>query len=46
VIESSTCDANTGYNAFVRIDQDEALKQARLADLWLQNPNDERGPAP
>ncbi|MEB0039472.1 MULTISPECIES: hypothetical protein [unclassified Pseudomonas] len=41
-----TYDANGGYNAFVRIDRLEALTQARDADLWLQNPNDDRGLAP
>lgn len=41
-----TYDTNGGYNAFVRIDRTEALTQARDADLWLQNSNDERGPAP
>jgi Asp-tRNA(Asn)/Glu-tRNA(Gln) amidotransferase A subunit family amidase len=41
-----TYDENGGYNAFVRIDAQQALMQAQLADLWLQNPNDERGPAP
>ncbi|WP_426116742.1 amidase [Pseudomonas sp. DSP3-2-2] len=40
--------ANNGYyNAFVRIAGiSDLLAQARQADLWLQNPNDERGPAP
>jgi Asp-tRNA(Asn)/Glu-tRNA(Gln) amidotransferase A subunit family amidase len=40
--------ANNGYyNAFVRLaDIPDLLAQARQADLWLQNPNDERGPAP
>jgi len=41
-----TYDENGGYNAFVRIDVQQALEQARLADTWLNNPNDERGPAP
>ncbi|WP_443691854.1 amidase [Pseudomonas sp.] len=41
-----TYDENGGYNAFVRIDLIEAQEQARLADEWLSNPNDERGPAP
>ncbi|MEA9994706.1 amidase [Pseudomonas sp. 10B1] len=41
-----TYSANGGYNAFVRIDRQQALAQAREADLWLQNPNDERGVAP
>ncbi|HEX8595213.1 MAG TPA: amidase [Pseudomonas sp.] len=41
-----TYDENGGYNAFVRIDTEQSLEQARLADLWLQNPGDERGPAP
>lgn len=41
-----TYDENGGYNAFVRIDLTEALEQARLADEWLNNPSDERGPAP
>lgn len=41
-----TYDENGGYNAFVRIDVEQALEQAQLADRWLQNPDDERGPAP
>jgi len=41
-----TYDENGGYNAFVRIDVEQALEQAGLADSWLQNPDDERGPAP
>ncbi len=41
-----TYDENGGYNAFVRIDVQEALDQAKLADAWLNNPNDQRGPAP
>jgi len=41
-----TYDENGGYNAFVRIDAEQALEQALLADIWLQNPDDERGPAP
>lgn len=40
--------ANNGYyNAFARLaDISELMAQARQADLWLQNPDDERGPAP
>ncbi|WP_241000808.1 amidase family protein, partial [Pseudomonas viridiflava] len=39
-------DDNGGFNAFVRIDAQEALSQARWADQWLNNPDDPRGPAP
>lgn len=39
-------DENGGYNAFVRIDKEQARIQAGLADTWLKNPADERGPAP
>lgn len=39
-------DDNGGFNAFVRIDAQEALSQARWADQWLNNPDDARGPAP
>lgn len=35
-----------GYNAFVHIDAQHALTQARLADQWLSNGDDPRGPAP
>ncbi len=41
-----TYDENGGYNAFVRIDAEQALEQARLADIWLSDPADLRGPAP
>jgi Asp-tRNA(Asn)/Glu-tRNA(Gln) amidotransferase A subunit family amidase len=44
--EFETYDENNGYNAFVRIDAEQALGQALLADIWLQNPGDARGPAP
>ncbi|MEE4667651.1 amidase [Pseudomonas alliivorans] len=38
---------NGFYNAFVRLEERSTLlEQARLADLWLRNPDDERGPAP
>ncbi|KAA8707392.1 amidase [Pseudomonas cannabina] len=38
---------NGKYNAFVRLeDLSTLLEQARLADEWLTNPDDERGPAP
>lgn len=39
-------DDNGGFNAFVRIDAQEALTQSRWADQWLSNPDDPRGPAP
>ncbi|GAB7528128.1 hypothetical protein PS3A_05350 [Pseudomonas sp. 3A(2025)] len=35
-----------GYNAFVHIDAQQALTQARLADQWLSSSDDPRGPAP
>lgn len=38
---------NGYYNAFVRtVHLDELTTQATAADMWLQTPNDERGPAP
>lgn len=38
---------NGKYNAFVRLESFSALsEQARLADQWLTNPDDDRGPAP
>ena len=39
-------DENGGYNAFVRIDKEEAIKQATKADAWLQDRNKSRLPAP
>lgn len=39
-------DDNGGFNAFVRIDAQEALTQSRWADQWLSSPDDPRGPAP
>jgi Asp-tRNA(Asn)/Glu-tRNA(Gln) amidotransferase A subunit family amidase len=41
-----TYDENGGYNAFVRIDAQQAIEQARLADSWLSDPADPRGAAP
>lgn len=41
-----TYDENGGYNAFVRIDANEAMQQAALADAWIASQNDPRGPAP
>ncbi len=41
-----TYDENGGYNAFIRIDANEALEQAALADIWLASQTDPRGPAP
>ncbi|SER75994.1 Amidase [Pseudomonas sp. NFACC02] len=37
---------NGGYNAFVRIDREQALVQSDEADAWINNPEDPRGPAP
>lgn len=41
-----TYDENGGYNAFVRIDANEAMQQAALADAWIASQTDPRGPAP
>lgn len=41
-----TYNDNGGYNAFVRIDREQALAQSADADAWLNNPNDPRGTAP
>ena len=41
-----TYNDNGGYNAFVRIDREQALAQSQDADAWINNPDDPRGIAP
>ena len=41
-----TYNDNGGYNAFVRVDRDQALAQSEDADAWINNPDDPRGVAP
>ncbi|WNW12372.1 hypothetical protein RRX38_14850 [Pseudomonas sp. DTU_2021_1001937_2_SI_NGA_ILE_001] len=40
------CGADQGYCLTLHIDAQQALTRARLADQWLNNPDDPRGPAP